>query len=129
MWFDGSSFFRCFTRNIIYIYIYSEGTRTQGIFVRKKWHHFQRQKVGRCPCQRIKDSSPGFAFNMCGHARHAQGNCKCAPSRLDAYLVCGRCLASSEHLQKAQKAYTYKMRSETPFGRRPEIQCYLICED
>ena len=23
-----------------------------------------------------------------------------------------------------QKAYTYKMRSETPFGRRPEIQCY-----
>ena len=100
----------------------------QGIFVRKKKYHFARQTVGRCPCQRIKDFSPGFAFNMCGHARHAQGNWKCAPSRLDASLVCGRCLAS-EHLQNAQKAYTYKMRSETPVGRRPEIQCYLICEN
>ena len=108
---------------------HSEGTRMQGIFVRKKGYHFARQTRGRCPCQRIKGSSPGFAFNMCGHARHAQGNWKCAPSRLHAYLVCGRCLASSEHLRNAQKAYTYKMRSETPFGRRPEIQCYLICED
>ena len=77
---------------------YSEGTRMQGICVRKKGYHFARQTRGRCPCQRIKGSSPGFAFNMCGHARHAQGNWKCAPSRLHAYLVCGRCLASSEHL-------------------------------
>ena len=99
----------------------------QGIFVRKNGCHFARQTVGRCPFQRIKDSSPGFAFNMCGHARHTQGNWKCAPSGLYLCLVCGRCLASSEHLQNAQTAYTYKMRSETPFGRRPEIQCYLIC--
>ena len=33
-------------------------------------------------------------------------------------------VVSSEHLQNAPKAYTYKMRSEAPFGRRPEIQCY-----
>ena len=112
----------------ICISIYNEGTRMQGIFVRKKGYHFACQTRRRCPCQRIKGSSPGFAFNMCGHARHAQGNWKCAPSRLHAYLVRGRCLVSSEHLRNAQKAYTYKMRSETPFGRRPEIQCYLICE-
>ena len=68
------------------IHMYSEGTRMQGIFVRKKGYHFSPQKAGRCPCQRIKDSSPGFAFNMCGHARHVQANWKYAPSRLDAYL-------------------------------------------
>ena len=93
----------------------------QGIFVRKKGYHFSRQKVAGAHVRESKIPAQGLQSTC---ARHAQGNWKCAPSRLDAYLVCGRCLASSEHVQNAQKAYTYKMRSETPFGRRLEIQCY-----
>ena len=74
----------------------------------------------------------GFQPRVCiQHVRACSpctGKLEACPVRLDAYLVCGRCLAS-EHLQNAQKAYTYKMRSETPFGRRPEIQCYDRMKD